>query len=86
MRKAESRFIAKVRDRQVNFGQTWSDVMQFALQIEGHRDVLLSTRWEDAARLTEKETLENILLKKEIGLSSEQALSEAGYGADEITT
>jgi len=48
--------------------------------------VLLSTRWEDAARLTEKETLENILLKKEIGLSSEQALSEAGYGADEITT
>jgi hypothetical protein len=86
MRKAESRFIAKVRDRQVNFGQTWSDVMQFALQIEGRRDVLLSTRWEDAARLTEKETLENILLKKEIGLSSEQALSEAGYGADEITT
>ena len=86
MRKAESRFIAKVRDRQVNFGQTWSDVMQFALQIEGHRDVLLSTHWEDAARLTEKETLENILLKKEIGLSSEQALSEAGYGADEITT
>jgi hypothetical protein len=86
MRKAESRFIAKVRDRQTSFGQTWADVMQFTLQIEGHRDVLLSTRWEDAARLTEKEMLENLLLKKELGLSSVQALREAGYDAEEITT
>ena len=79
MRKAESRFIAKVRDRQTSFGQVWADVMQFALQIEGHNDALLTTRWEDAARLTEKEMLENILLKKEIGLSSGEALKEAGF-------
>jgi len=48
--------------------------------------VLLTTRWEDAARWTEKEMLENILLKIEIGLSSERALREAGYGAEGITT
>ncbi len=69
MRKAESRFIAKVRDRQTAFGQVWADVMQFALRIEGRGDVILSTRWEDAARLSEKEELENLLLKKELGLS-----------------
>jgi len=79
MRRAESRFIAKIRDRQVSFGQVWADVMQFALKIEGHSVVMLTTRWDDAARLTEKELLENILLKKEIGLSSEHALTEAGY-------
>ncbi len=34
-RRAESRFIAKVRDRQGSFGQVWSDAMEFALRIEG---------------------------------------------------
>jgi len=85
MRKAESRFIAKVRDRQTSFGQVWADVMQFALKIEGHGDVPLQTRWEDAARLSEKEELENLILKKEIGLSSSEALKEAGYGVGETT-
>ncbi|MFL6468106.1 MAG: phage portal protein [Pyrinomonadaceae bacterium] len=84
VRKSESRFIAKVRGRQASFGQVWADVMQFALRIEGKRDVFLSTRWEDAARLTEKEMLENILLKKEIGLSSNDALREAGYRENEL--
>ncbi|MGH9949447.1 MAG: phage portal protein [Pyrinomonadaceae bacterium] len=79
MRKAETRFIAKVRDRQTSFGQTWADAMQFALKIEGREDAILKTKWEDAAQLTEKEMLENILLKKEIGLSSSEALKEAGY-------
>ena len=79
MRKAESRFIAKVRDRQTAFGQVWADVMQFALRIEGKPDVFLKTRWEDAARLSEKEELENLLLKKQLGLPSTEALSEAGY-------
>jgi hypothetical protein len=79
MRKAESRFIAKVRDRQTSFGQVWADVMQFALRIEGKPNVLLKTRWEDAGRLSEKEMLENLLLKVQLGLSPEKALIEAGY-------
>ncbi len=83
IRKAESRFLAKVRDRQKTFGQAWADVMQFALKIEGRGDVLLTTKWEDAARLTEKEMLENLLLKKQLGLSSSEALKEAGYGVTE---
>ena len=85
LRKAETRFIAKVRDRQANFGQAWSDVMSFALMAEGHgRDISIVTHWEDAAAVSEREILENILLKKEIGLSTEQALREAGYASDEI--
>lgn len=83
IRKSESRFLAKVRDRQTSFGQVWADVMQFALKIEGHGDVLLQTRWEDAARLSDREMLENILLRKQIGISTESALREAGYGDEE---
>ena len=83
LRRAETRFISKVRDRQAAFGQVWADAMSFALRIEGINDTRLITQWEDPASQSERELLENILLKKQIGLSVEQALIEAGYGAAE---
>jgi len=85
LKKAETRFLAKVRDRQESFGQVWADALSFALLIEGQgRDVSLITEWEDPAPLAEREFLENILLKKQIGLPVEQALLEAGYGAADV--
>ncbi len=82
LRKAETRFIAKVRDRQEAFGQVWADAMAFALRIEGRSvDARLITQWEDPSPLSEREMLENILLKRRIGLPVEEALVEAGYGA-----
>lgn len=84
LRKAETRFIAKVRDRQTSFGQVWADVMEFALRIEGRKTARLITEWEDPAPMSEREVLENILLKKQIGLPVEQALLEAGYGEADI--
>lgn len=83
--KIESRFLAKVRDRMESFGQVWEDVMSFALRIEGSKDVRLFTEWEDPAPLSEKEQLENIAAKKDLGITDRQALIEAGYGEDEIT-
>lgn len=79
MQRAESRFIAKVRDRQSAFGQTWADIMQFAARIDGLGEIQIETRWEDPSQTTERERLETILLKRRIGLSAEEALSEAGY-------
>lgn len=85
LKKSETRFLAKVRDRQSAFGQTWSDLMEFAMMIEGHGSkIRLRTQWEDPSPVSERERLENILLKKQIGLSDEQALTEAGYGKEEI--
>lgn len=86
LRKAESRFIAKVRERQTAFGQTWSEAMAFALCIEGRCGIFPEVRWEDPARLSEREELENILLRKQIGISDEQALREAGYGQTDATS
>ncbi len=85
VRRSESRFLAKVRDRQESFGQVWADVMSFALVTEGRgRDIRLITEWEDPAPLSDREFLENILLKKQIGLTTDQALIEAGYGIADI--
>jgi len=82
LRKNEMRFLAKIRDRQEAFGQTWADLMSFALLLGGHttKPVKLVTDWEDPAPLDEKDLLANILLKKQIGITTEQALEEAGYG------
>ncbi|MEQ1921016.1 MAG: phage portal protein [Pyrinomonadaceae bacterium] len=85
LKKAETRFLAKVRDRQTSFGQVWADVMEFALRIEGRKTARLITEWEDPAPMSEREVLENILLKKQIGLPVEQALLEAGYGEADVT-
>ena len=84
LRKAETRFIAKVRDRQTSFGQVWADVMEFALRIEGRNTARLITEWEDPAPMSEREVLENILLKKQIGLPVEHAMLEAGYGEADV--
>ncbi len=85
LKKAETRFLAKVRDRQESFGQIWADALAFALMIEGHgRDIQLLTEWEDPSPMSDKEFLENILLKKQIGLPVEQALIEAGYGEADV--
>ncbi len=84
LKKAETRFINKVRDRQESFGQVWEDVMAFALLLEGKKDVRLFADWEDPSPLSEKEKLENVVIKQEIGISDEQALIEAGYGESDI--
>lgn len=84
LKKSETRFISKVRDRQQSFGQVWEDLMAFVLKVENKGDVRLTAEWEDPAKLGEKEMLENVLLRKDIGISDEQALMEAGYGSDDI--
>jgi hypothetical protein len=81
LKQNETRFLAKIRDRQVSFGQTWAELMSFALQLAGHGpNIELITNWDDPSPTSEKDILENILLKKQIGVSTEQALKEAGYG------
>src|SRR4029079_13241810 len=85
LKKSETRFLAKVRDRQESFGQIWADVMEFAVRCEGSGpDNRIITMWEDPAPLTEREFLENLLLKKQLGVPAGQSLTEAGYGGDDV--
>lgn len=79
LRKAETRFLAKVRDRQEQFGAVWADAMSFALRLAGRPDATVDTRWEDASPREEREVLENLRIKSALGVPPEQILREAGY-------
>lgn len=83
LRKAETRFLAKIRNRQAVFGARWAQVLEFALRIKGIEGIRLRTRWEDAANESERERLETLEIKRRLGLSARQALKEAGYGEEE---
>lgn len=76
LRKAETRFVAKVRDRQEQFGTVWEDVMSFALKIAGRANAAISTEWEPASPLTEREMLENLKIRRELGLYAEEGLNK----------
>jgi len=83
--KLQARFIAKVRDRINSFGDVWADLMSLALRIEGKgQDIRLFTEWEDPAPLSESDRLENLLLKKDLGVPVEQLWTETGYGEEDI--
>ena len=76
LRKAETRFVAKVRDRQEQFGTVWEDVMSFALRIAGQANAAVTTEWEPASPLTEREMLENLKLRRELRLYAEEGLNK----------
>jgi hypothetical protein len=57
-----------VRDRQAAFGQVWPTLWSWRSSIEGvTTDARLITEWEDPAAFSERERLENDLLRKKIG-------------------
>jgi hypothetical protein len=85
LKKSETRFINKVRDRQESFGQVWEDLMAFALLIENlGKGVRLFAKWEDPSPVSETETLNNLLLKQQINIPDETLWMEAGYGKADI--
>lgn len=86
LRAAESRFVKKVQDRQAEYGNIWEDAMELALRMENTAtfDARLSCQWEDASSTSELERLNSIIVKQQIGISTEEALAEAGYGDKDI--
>jgi hypothetical protein len=84
MRTAEARFLAKVRDRQVAFGNTWEDCLAFALRIAGTAEATLTTLWRDPTPRHEKEQAETAAIKATLGVSNTQVLRELGYSDPQI--
>lgn len=86
LRKIEARFTAIVADAQRSFGETWSEVVSFALQISGEsQDSLeIETQWTDAAPVSETENLDNAQKKIALGWSSEQVQRDYGLSDEQI--
>jgi hypothetical protein len=85
LRTAEARFISLIEEAQLSFGETWSKVIQFCLQIENDApDAQIEVQWRDAAPTSESEKLTNALAKQQLGLSAEIYLAELGYTEQQI--
>lgn len=85
LKTAEGRLIAKAEDRQVAWGDTWEDVLSFALRVRGV--VLpgnLSMVWRPASPRSEKEAAEVAALKLASGVSKAQVLRELGYDEEQV--
>lgn len=83
LRKAESRFTSIVKDAQLDFGETWSRIMRFAMAIDGLKAPddagQFETKWTDADPMSANEKLDVAIKKKQVGVSNQQNLSEIGY-------
>jgi len=86
LKTAEYRFVSKVTDRQISFGNTWEDVMSFALSIQNKlpAELTISTEWQDASPRTDQETASVGVLKQSLGVPQTQIWREMGYSEDDI--
>lgn len=85
LRMLEARHLSKVKDRQGTFGNVWEEVIALALRMADKGDsIRLFTEWADPAPQSEKERMEALVLKQQIGVPETQLLTEAGYGAEQI--
>lgn len=101
LRKAESRFTSIIKDAQLEFGETWSRVMAFAMKLDGVTPETaasaeaapdptkdphrLETQWTPADPMSANEAVDLAIKKKTVGVSTTRALSELGYTDADIT-
>lgn len=81
---AEGRLDTKVKDRTRDFGETWARVMSLAVRMETGQDISYGTNWADTKPRNEKEAWEVAEIKKTLGVSERQLLSENGYTPQQI--
>jgi len=92
LKQQEGPLLAKVRDRQTSFGNSWEDVLYLSRRLANtfggaglDEDVLLSTQWEPAETRDEKAFLEGLALKRDkLGVPQVMIWREAGYSQEEI--
>lgn len=84
MKTAEARFLAKVKDRQVAFGNAWEDALGLAVRMAGGPEARLSMLWTDPTPRSDREMVEIGVMKKDVGVSERQIQLELGYSEEQI--
>jgi hypothetical protein len=84
----ESRFIKKCLDRQKSFGNTWGQIIAFAVRIKRGifepGTIRFKTEWANPAPESAKEAVEVATGKAQLGVPRRQILRELGYTNDQI--
>lgn len=86
LKTAEGPFVSKIRDRHKTFGNAWEDVMRLCLGLMAEMgkiealpaDLRIIVHWDDPETRNEKEHLESLSLKQELGVSKRTLLRELG--------
>lgn len=91
LKTLESRFTKRIKRLCLSFGEVWANVANFALRVEtgfvgaSSADAnRLAVQWDAIEQRSEKEFLESLLLKKELGVAVETLFEELGYTAEDI--
>ena len=86
LKQEETGLIAKAEDRQVTFGNAWEDALGMARKLYNvygsggmNEDEPIETMWADPVTRNEKELLETLRMKKELGVPIERIWLEMGY-------
>lgn len=86
LKTAETPFLSKVADRMESFGNTWQEVMLFALAVANTIATAsdIETDWRDPAPKSAKEQAETAAIKQGIGVPLAVILKELDYTEKEI--
>ena len=95
MKTAEAGLVSKVKKRQVDFGNSWEDVMQMAVKVNAvfgggepgslPETSIIDTIWADPETRNETNFLQGLAIKKDkLGVPQEQIWREMGYSQQAI--
>lgn len=87
IKSAETGLVAKVRDKQVPFGEGWEEVMRLCHAIEGDdlgRYARAETMWSDPESRSEGEHVDATLKKKSLEVPWLQLMRDLGYTPEQI--
>jgi hypothetical protein len=82
--EADLPFTKKVRNRQISFGATWREAMEFALLVAGFEGATVRVQWASPTRVDDLAGWQTIKAKVDAGVPLKQALQEAGYTAEQV--
>lgn len=87
IQSAEAGLVAKVKDRQVHFGNSWERVMRLAFRVldDPRADAYAAeTIWDDPEYRTEGQHIDALLKLKTLGVPMKQLWEDAGYSPQQV--
>jgi hypothetical protein len=91
LKQQESGLVSRAKKRQVEFGNTWEDVMKFCRKLWSmygsepmDETAVIECAWEDPETRDDKGRLEELQIKSNLGIPEEVIWSEMGYDAAQI--
>ena len=79
LRADEAPLAEKIQDRQTWLGDTWRDVLVFAMRVAGRPVQTVDVRWRPVQVVDDLEGWQTVKAKIEAGVPTRSALMDAGY-------